>query len=447
MLWTEKAKKILEKLWGFSNLKEKQEEIINELLNGNDVVGILPTGYGKSLCYILPPLLIKNKIMLIVSPLISLMIDQSVKLKEKGIPVAVLNSENENRNEEIKQIKNGEIKIIFITPEYLINGYGMTLCNYLIVNNMLGWLAIDESHCISSWGSDFRKSYLELGKFRKEFEDINILALTATATQDVVNDIKIKLNLHKPKIIQADFNRSNLYIECYDFSQNKKNKLNPVDKITEYINKYPDEKIIVYIKTRDKVDDITKNINDIYNYSICGAYHAGLKKTEKDDIQNKFIIGEIKVIICTIAFSMGIDLIIKCVIIIGVPSSISEYYQMIGRSGRNGIQSENILLFENNQVGKLVFLIKNDKYLSENIKKNKINNLYQMKEYVDNNICRHKYLIEYFSLVNLKLDKNYKCNNCDNCLKKKIIQSTPTKNKIIIENLDIYDKYEKMSKL
>ncbi len=210
MLWTDKASKILKKYFGYSELKEKQYSVINELLTGNDVIGLLPTGYGKSMCYILPPLVTK-KTMIIISPLISLMEDQKDKLNNIGIPVSALNSNNTNKQDEIEQILDGDIKIIYMSPEYLIEGDGLNIVEKLIKNNQLGFLAVDESHCLSSWGHDFRPNYLKLAEFRDLYPQIPILAVTATAKQQVITDIEKFLKLNNPEIIRANFDRPNLF--------------------------------------------------------------------------------------------------------------------------------------------------------------------------------------------------------------------------------------------
>jgi RecQ family ATP-dependent DNA helicase len=188
MLWTDKANKYLKKYWNIPKLKDKQIEVINELLLGNDVIGLLPTGYGKSMCYIIPPLVTK-KIMFIISPLISLMDEQKDKLLSLNIPCSALHGNNNNKDEEIQRIINNDIKIVYMSPEYLIKGDGMELAKLLINDDKLGFLAVDESHCISVWGQDFRPEYININKFRQSFPNIPIIAVTATATSTVCDDI------------------------------------------------------------------------------------------------------------------------------------------------------------------------------------------------------------------------------------------------------------------
>lgn len=439
MLWTIKASKILKKYWNINNLKDKQFEVINQLLLGNDVIGLLPTGYGKSMCYIIPPLVTK-KIIFIISPLLSLMEEQKNKLLNINIPCCALNSNNKNKNEDIQEIMNDNIKIVFMSPEYLMKTDAIELARTLIQYNKLGFFAIDESHCISSWGHDFRPEYRNICKLREYFPTIPILAVTATATQTVCNDIIKLLLLNNPIIVRASFDRPNLYIKINEIPtipilKNKKIKENniPIENIIiKYVNKYINDKIIIYINSREETEKVSDELNKINN-GCCEAYHAGLSKKLRDDIHNRFINGNIKIIISTIAFGMGIDQIVRCVLIFGFPSSIEEYYQQIGRGGRDGLYCETVLYFDKNKFYKLFFMIKN-----KNIQKK--NNLNNIKKLIDIETCRRKYILEYF---NEKCNFN-KCNNCDNCCKE-ILVNQEKLNKP--DNLDIFDKYDKYSLL
>jgi RecQ family ATP-dependent DNA helicase len=241
-------KEILTKYWKIDSLKEKQQELISNYLNGHDVVGLLPTGYGKSLCYLLPPL-ITDKIMFIISPLISLMEDQKEKLVEMEIPVACLHGNNFNKDREIFNIIDGNIKIVYMSPEYLIRGDGFELATSLMEQDKLGYLAIDESHCISVWGHDFRDDYLKLRRFRKHFPNIPIMAVTATATMQVVEDIISSLNMNNPKITVANFDRPNIYLKCVGVKEIS------LDDITSYIEKYEGQKIIIYTNSREQTNE------------------------------------------------------------------------------------------------------------------------------------------------------------------------------------------------
>ena len=433
MSWTEKANKYLKKYWNISSLKDKQIEVINELLLGNDVIGLLPTGYGKSMCYIIPPLITK-KIMFIISPLISLMDEQKEKLLSLNIQCSALHGNNSNKDEEIQKIINGDIKIVYMSPEYLINSDGLELARTLINNKTLGFFAVDESHCISVWGQDFRPEYTNINKFRKNFPEIPIIAVTATATKSVCDDITKILYLDNPKIVKTSFDRPNLFISVKELKEDSSSK---EQIIMEYINKFVNDKIIIYTNSRKDTEEIAFELNKIRN-DCCNAYHAGLTKKTRENIQKKFTNGDIKVIISTIAFGMGIDQIVKCVLIFGSPSSIEEYYQQIGRGGRDGLPCETVLYFDYNKYKISEYMLKEFiKYpVLYKVKKNNLNNI---KDFVYIKTCRRKYILKYF---NEECDF-INCNNCDNCCRKINKQS-------IKENYDFEDiinKYQNIYKL
>ena len=425
MLWTDKALKILKKFWKITSLKDKQIDVINELLLGNDVIGLLPTGYGKSMCYILPPLVTK-KVMFIVSPLISLMDDQKEKLTEINIPCAALHGNNKNRNLEIKQIMAGEIKIVYMSPEYLINGDGMELARSLVEVDKMGFLAVDESHCISVWGQDFRPEYTQIKNFREEFPDIPIIAVTATATDTVCNDISQLLNLNKPSIVRASFDRPNLYLKVTDIPTcpviGKKGKEKQMAKellAFPYLEKYPDEKIIIYTNSRKDTEEISAGLNKLKK-NCSEAYHAGLTKGIRDTIHKKFSSGEIKVIVCTIAFGMGIDQTVKCIIIFGSPSSIEEYYQQIGRGGRDGLACETVLFFDYSKLIIARFMMKDIKFKFPALYKAKSDNLTKIGNFSFLKTCRRKFILEYFN----ETCNFFTCGYCDNCSESKLTDMT-----------------------
>ncbi len=442
MQWTIRALKILKKYFNIDELKDKQEDVINELLGNNDVIGLLPTGYGKSFCYILPPLLTKKTIF-IISPLISLMDDQKDKLEKAGIHVSALHSLNLNKSEDIKKILTGEIKIVFMSPETLISGDGLVLAKQLMVNNLLGYLAIDESHCLSSWGHEFRQDYTKLKMFRDLIPNIPILAVTATATDLVIKEIIDTLKLKSPRVIKANFDRPNLYLSILDIPKEsiKKKAKNKESHllVLDYINKYPNEKIIVYVFKRDDTETISNKINIINNCSK--PYHAKLDDEDRNKIHNDFINGNKKVIISTTAFGMGIDQNVKCVIIIGCPSSVEEYYQQIGRAGRDGLLCETILYYSHGDFNK-----KRHHIIKENqsyqLKKNKQDNLYRMKHLYETKICRRHYILDYFGCESdTYFDYvGFTCNNCDNCYNK-LVDVTNKYYNYYINNIKMESKY------
>lgn len=423
MIWTDKAQKYLKKYWNIPSLKDKQIEVINELLSGNDVIGLLPTGYGKSMCFILPPLLVK-KVIFIVSPLISLIDDQKDKLTKIGIPVAALHGNNLNKNQEIFDIMDGKIKLVYVSPEYLIKSDGLELAQTLINNNKLGFLAVDEAHCTSSWGHDFRPEYTKIKMFREMFPKVPIIAVTATATETVCTDITKMLALNNPTIIRASFDRPNLFLKIKEIPSisitKSKKKLVPKENLAlEYINKYPHDKIIIYVNSRKETETLAQELNKLTN-NKCGAYHAGLNRNIREEIQNKFINGEIKVIVSTIAFGLGVDQTVRVVIIFGSPSSIEEYYQQIGRAGRDNKHAETILYFNYSNLVIAKYMLKDIKLKYPTLYKTKLNNLDKVNEFAHLNTCRRKYILEYFG----ETCNFFTCNNCDNCCEQELIDMT-----------------------
>jgi RecQ family ATP-dependent DNA helicase len=434
MLWTDKAKKYLLKYWNIENLKDKQIEVIDELLSGNDVIGLLPTGYGKSMCYILPPLLTR-KVMIIISPLISLMDDQKTSLQNKGIKCSALHCNNKNKDEETYAIIDGVIKIVYMSPEYLVKGNGKELVSILNDNNKLGFIAIDEAHCISSWGHDFRPEYKEIKMIRDEYPNIPMIAVTATATANVCKDIKDNLKLDNPKIIKASFDRPNLYLKVCSMpteqviSKKKvvEKQIDPSIVVQPYLEKYKNQKIIIYVNSRINTSELSIDINK-NNPNLSEAYHAGLSAKIRDKIHNNFANGTTNIIVSTIAFGMGIDQIVKCVIIFGCTSSIEEYTQMIGRAGRDVKPAETIFFFDKKQ-----FMIKKQmtsktfsKYQS--LCKIKLDNLSKVWSYVYTNTCKRKYMLDYFNEPT-----NYiTCDNCTSC-EQKLVDVTDIFSEIIFK--------------
>jgi RecQ family ATP-dependent DNA helicase len=403
MLWTDKAQKYLDKYWKIAELKDKQFEVINELLLGNDVVGLLPTGYGKSMCYLIPPL-VTRKVIFIISPLISLMDDQKDKLVKMNIPCGALHGNNKNKDQEVFDIIDGKIKIVYMSPEYLVKSDGLELAEQLIMDNKLGFLAIDESHCISVWGQDFRPEYTKIKLFREMFPQIPILAVTATATPTVCGDICKNLCLKNPTLVRASFDRPNLYLKICEVPHEHyidKNKIKsrsiPKEQLVwSYIKKYPNDKIIIYTNSRKDAEELSEQLNKTKK-NISQAYHAGLSKGIREKIQTDFTDGIVKVIVSTIAFGMGIDLIVKCVLIFGCPSSIEEYYQQIGRGGRDGKPCETVLYFDYSNLVIAKHMIRDLQKRYPSLYKSKIENLNKISNLVYLQTCRRKFILEYFN--------------------------------------------------
>lgn len=397
---------ILKKHFGYESLKKEQFDIIDKVIHDKkDICAVLATGFGKSLPFQMCHLISKKSV-IVISPLISLMNDQMEQLKKINIPVCVLNGTNKNKTFEKNEILFGENKIIYITPEYLEH------CEHFIKqldeNDSLSLICIDESHCCSVW-SDFRKSYTKLGIFKQWVPDIPIIALTATASKKVRDDICQTLCLKDPHIIIGSFDRPNLYIQI---TQKTKN----IEKdISGILNKFKNEYVIIYCKTRDDTDNITQIVNKIG--VKCLAYHAGLSNKERENAHNQFISGDIKLIVATVAFGMGINKsCVRCLIHYGCPKNIEDYYQCIGRAGRDGLPSECHLFYSNKD------FIQNKLFLSEIIdeqfKKYQEEQIKNIEKYVFTTDCRRILLLKSF-------DQNYdklNCNNCDNCKYKQNIK-------------------------
>lgn len=400
----DKYNKILNKKYGYETLKKEQFNIINLTVNNNkDVLGILATGFGKSICYQMPYLITK-KCVIVVSPLIALMADQEHELNKLKIPVCVLNSSCKNKEEIIDDILSGNNRIIYITPEY------MELCQgflqMLVENEQLALIAIDEAHCVSTWGMDFRKSYQSLKNIRDWIDSsVPILALTATASKKVRKDIVKMLQLEDPEIIVGDFDRKNLYI-----SAEKREKDN--ERVFELIEKFKDEYIIIYCKTREETEKLADLINE---YGIkCLPYHAGIVSKKREEIQKKFIDGKVKCMVATIAFGMGINIRnVRLVIHYNCPKNLESYYQEIGRAGRDGLPSECYLFYAKKDfiINKLFLKeitdIKYKTYQEEQI------NI--IEKYVYSKICRRLNILKHFDETYDKAD----CGNCDICCSKK----------------------------
>ncbi len=341
MISTEDYKKLkfdtLKHFWGYDEFRDSQEEIIDSLISGNDTLALLPTGGGKSLCYQLPALLMEG-ICIVVSPLLALMKDQVSQLKSNGIEAEYLSSELDEFAAEIifSRCKEGLTKLLYISPERLTNK--IFLQN--IQEIQISFIAVDEAHCISEWGQDFRPSYQNIKNFRANLGKIAVLALTATATPKVLKEIEDKLNLKNPKIIQKSFRRSNIHIISDKISDKYERVLN--------LMKYTQSTGIIYVRTRKESEQLTEFLhrNNIINVDF---YHAGLSAKEKNAKQKNWIQNNNHILIATNAFGMGIDKNnVRFVVHFSPPQSIENYYQEIGRAGRDS-QESYAFLFWNEQ--------------------------------------------------------------------------------------------------
>jgi ATP-dependent DNA helicase RecQ len=393
--------KILKKVFGYDEFRPLQAEIIDSVLNRQDALVIMPTGGGKSLCYQIPALIFRG-LTVVVSPLISLMKDQVEQLAELGVSAVCLNSSipREEYGKNIGLIKQAKTNLLYIAPETLLKTGTLDLLSSAGVR----CLAIDEAHCISEWGHDFRPEYRQLAGVRSRFSDAVCIALTATATPRVRQDIKNSLNFESSNEYISSFNRENLFIRIVP-------KEDPVDQTVSFISQFPDQSGIIYCFSRRQVDDLSE-ILEGKGFSV-RPYHAGLSDEERKKNQELFIKDDVLIIVATIAFGMGINKPnVRFVIHYDLPKNIESYYQEIGRSGRDGLRSECMLLFSYGDIQKIKYFI-NQKPAHEKRVANI--HLQALLKFAETDICRRIPLLGYFG------EEYYikTCGMCDNCLSDK----------------------------
>ncbi len=399
---------LLKKHFGYDTFRPLQKEIIERVLLGKDSVVLMPTGGGKSLCFQLPALILEG-VAIVISPLISLMKDQVDSLCANGIAADFINSSLTPKKiaEVMDRALEGKLKIIYIAPERLsVPGFEDFL-HSLCINV----IAIDEAHCISQWGHDFRPDYRNLTVLRENFPNIPIIALTATATEDVREDIVKQLSLQDHKMFISSFNRPNLSYEVLP-------KKDSFATILDLVRSYKNESVIIYCFSRNDTQIMVDKLN---SHGLNAApYHAGLNAKTRKENQEKFIKDEINIMVATIAFGMGIDKPdVRLVIHHSLPKSIEGYYQETGRAGRDGLPARCVLFFSYADKFKQDYFINNIKDDDEREKAQE--NLSQVLHYGDLNGCRRKFLLNYFN-------EHYpeeNCGNCDRCVKKPSFKITP----------------------
>ncbi|MCD7805378.1 MAG: DNA helicase RecQ [Oscillospiraceae bacterium] len=399
---------VLKKYFGYDSFREGQEELIDAILSGQDALGIMPTGAGKSICYQVPAMMLEG-LTVVISPLISLMKDQVGALNQAGIPACYFNSSLSQYEyyDAIERAKAGEYKIIYVAPERLEIDSFLSIAEECEIS----FVAVDEAHCVSQWGQDFRPSYLKIHRFIESLPKRPVVgAFTATATQRVRDDIMKDLRLKSPKTLVTGFDRPNLYFETHQ-------SIPKTDFILKYVKAHPKQSGIIYCISRKNVERICETLCD--NGIAATRYHAGLPQEERRRNQDAFIYGDKLVMVATNAFGMGIDKSdVRFVIHHGMPKSLEAYYQEAGRAGRDGLKSDCILLYSGQDVRINRMLIDDNDGnpdLSESekaaIRAKELERLKLMTFYATTTDCLRDYILKYFGEAGCG-----KCSNCSNCL-------------------------------
>ena len=392
------AKQVLQETFGYQQFRPGQEEIIDTVLSGRDCLVVMPTGGGKSLCYQIPALLL-NGLTVVVSPLISLMKDQVDQLLANGVAAACLNStqSREQQLEVMAGCRTGQIRLLYIAPERLM------LDNFL--EHLAHWnpvlLAVDEAHCISQWGHDFRPEYAALGQLRQRFPTLPFVALTATADETTRLDIVRLLGLNDPLIQISSFDRPNIRYMLME-------KFKPLDQLMRYVQEQRGKSGIIYCNSRAKVEDTAARLQS--RGISAGAYHAGLENAVRAEVQEKFQRDDLQIVVATVAFGMGINKPnVRFVVHFDIPRNIESYYQETGRAGRDGLPAEALLLFDPADIERVRGLLENNENPEQ--RQVEIFKLNLMSAFAEAQTCRRQVLLNYFGEYHAK-----PCGNCDICL-------------------------------
>lgn len=394
----ERALSLLRRFYGYSEFRPLQFDIISTVASGSDCVVLMPTGGGKSICYQIPALLADGGVTIVISPLIALMKDQVTALISNGIPAAAVNSmQTDAENRDImERLFSGRIKLLYISPERLLLELDRWSRDLRI-----NLIAVDEAHCISQWGHDFRPAYTGLSRLKELFPTVPVMALTATADRLTREDIATQLRLENPKLFIGSFDRPNISLRVVG----NPGKSRRLSYITSLIDRYSHDSGIVYCLSRRTAESINSELLARGYRSV--VYHAGLSTTERNIAQDRFINGDVQVVCATVAFGMGIDKSnIRWVVHNNMPRNIESYYQEIGRAGRDGVKAEALMFYSYADVIALQSFVDESGQKALNAEK-----LKRMQEYSESSLCRRRILLSYFNET-----MTHDCGNCDVCL-------------------------------